>query len=337
MPHTDTQTVVITGATAGVGRATALAFARRGWNVALLARGPQGLESTAKEVEPAGGTPLAIAIDAAVSDAVFAAAEQVIERWGGFDVWVNDAMATIFAPIAAIAPDEFRRITEVTYLGCVYGTMAALRHMRPRDRGTIVQVGSALSYRAIPLQSAYCGAKFAIRGFTDALRTELRHDASAIRVTMVQLPAVNTPQFDWARNKMGRRPQPMPPIHQPEAIGEIIFRAGQDAPRELWLGFPSLKAILGTMLMPGLLDRLLARKGYEGQITSEIEDPPSPDNLFLPVPGGHATHGRFDARAQVSTPAFNAALVCTVLATSVIAVVAALASATTFVLTDRSR
>jgi NAD(P)-dependent dehydrogenase (short-subunit alcohol dehydrogenase family) len=316
MSNSEPGTVVVTGASAGVGRATALAFARRGWRVALLARESPGLARAGEEVQQAGGTAFAIAADVSDPAAVAAAAERVVERWGGMDVWVNCAMATMFAPIADISAPEFRRVTEVTYLGYVYGTMTALKHMRRRNKGTIVQVGSALSYRAIPLQSAYCGAKFAIRGFTDALRSELRHEDSAIRVTMVQLPAVNTPQFDWARNKMSRRPQPMPPIHQPEGIAEVIFRASQAAPRELWLGTPSLKAILGTMIVPGWLDRLLAREGYDGQLTSEPKKATAPDNLFQPAPDGHATHGRFDDRALSKTSAFNPNVVRGVLATS---------------------
>jgi len=332
MPHSEAHTVVITGASAGVGRATALAFARRGWKVALIARQSPGLESARGDVQQAGGMALTFAADVSDPAALAAAADHVIERWGAIEVWINCAMATMFAPIADISAAEFRRITEVTYLGCVFGTMAALRHMRPRNNGTIVQVGSALSYRAIPLQSAYCGAKFAIRGFTDALRSELRHDGSAIRVTMVQLPAVNTPQFNWARNKMSRRPQPMPPIHQPEAIADIIFRASQDAPRELWLGAASLRAILGTMVAPGLLDRLLARKGYAGQLTSERKSPTAPDNLFQPVADGHATHGRFDDRAQVHTSAFNPTAVRVVLAAAVAVLLFALGAITIYVL-----
>ena len=229
-------TVVVTGASAGVGRAVAIAFAQKGWNVALIARGKEGLEGARRDVEAAGGHALVLPLDVAEADAVFAAADQVMAEWGHIDVWINDAMVTIFAPVKDIKPDEFRRVTEVTYLGQVYGTMAALKHMRPRNRGTIVQVGSALSYRAIPLQSAYCGAKFAIRGFTDALRSELDHERSRIRLTMVQLPAVNTPQFDWARSRMPRKLQPVPPIYQPEAIAKEIVRAALEAPRELWIG-----------------------------------------------------------------------------------------------------
>ena len=304
-------TVVITGASAGVGRATALAFARRGWNVALLARDPSGLEDAKNEVEQAGGSALSIPVDVADAEAVFAASERVLQRWGAVDVWVNNAMVTMFSPFGDITAAEFRRVTEVTYLGYVFGTMAALKSMRARNAGTIVQVGSALAYRAIPLQSAYCGAKFAIRGFTDALRSELQHEKSAIRITMVQLPAVNTPQFDWGRNKMPRRPQPVPPIHQPEAVAETIFHASRNAPRELWVGFASAKAILGTMMMPGLLDRLLARKGYEGQLTSEPRRVDEADNLFQPVQGRHAAQGRFGDLARRRVPAFRPPLLRT--------------------------
>jgi NAD(P)-dependent dehydrogenase (short-subunit alcohol dehydrogenase family) len=305
MPRERARTVVITGGSAGVGRATALAFARRGWNVALLARDLGGLETAAKEIEQAGGRALTISADVADAAAVLMAAGKVTERWQAIDVWINNAMVTMFAPVFDISPVEFRRITEVTYLGYVHGTMAALAHMRPRNAGTIVQIGSALGYRAIPLQSAYCGAKFAIRGFTDALRSELQHEKSSIRVTMVQLPAINTPQFDWARNKMPRRSQPIPPIYQPEAIAEIIFCASQETPRELWVAFTSVKAILGTMVMPGLLDRFLARKGYEGQLTSEPRSAVEGDNLFHTLPGRHSVHGRFDYCARNRVWTFN--------------------------------
>jgi NAD(P)-dependent dehydrogenase (short-subunit alcohol dehydrogenase family) len=248
---------------------------------------------------------LPISVDVADAAAVDAAAERVEAELGPIDVWVNDAMVTIFSPVSEIEPDEFRRVTEVTYLGQVYGTMAALKRMRRRDRGTIVQVGSALSYRAIPLQSAYCGAKFAARGFTDALRSELAHDGSRIRLTMVQLPAVNTPQFDWARNRLSRALQPVPPIHQPEAIARHIVRAARDAPRELWIGYPALKAIIGTMLLPGLGDWILAREGYRGQMAPEPKPRGRADNLFEPVPGDPGAHGRFDAQAQSQVAAFN--------------------------------
>jgi len=301
--------VVITGASAGVGRAVALAFAREGAPVALLARGEDGL-AAARQACIAAGAPraLAIAVDVADADAVFAAADRAEAELGPIRTWVNCAMATVFSPVREMTPAEFRRVTEVTYLGYVHGTLAALRHMRAHGLGTIVQVGSALSYRAIPLQSAYCGAKFAIRGFTDSLRSELLHERSPIRVTMVQLPAVNTPQFDWARSHMPRRAQPVPPIHQPEAVAAQILRAARHAPRELWVGWPSVRAILGTMVAPGLLDRLLGRTGYQAQMTTEPEPADRPDNLMTPLPGDHGTHGPFDARARARVGAIDPAL-----------------------------
>jgi NAD(P)-dependent dehydrogenase (short-subunit alcohol dehydrogenase family) len=246
--------------------------------------------------------------DVADAAAVFAAADRAAAEFGGIGLWVNNAMATVFAPVTEVSPEEFRRVTEVTYLGYVHGTMAALRHMRPQDRGTIVQVGSALAYRAIPLQSAYCGAKFAIRGFTDSLRSELLHEGSRIRLTMVQLPAVNTPQFDWGRNRMGRRAQPVPPVHQPEAVAEAICRAAKTAPRELWVGWPSVRAILADMVAPGLLDRVLANQGYDGQLAPKSLPPDQPDNLFSPVAGRHAGHGRFDGIARAEVGAVDPAL-----------------------------
>jgi len=305
MPEFGRSVVVVTGASAGVGRATAVAFARDGFNVGLIARGKNGLEGARRDVEAAGGHALVLPVDVAEAEAVSAAADQVIAQWGKIDVWVNDAMATIFSPVRDIKADEFRRVTEVTYLGQVYGTMAALKHMLPRDRGTIVQIGSALSYRAIPLQSAYCGAKFAIRGFTDALRSELKHDGSRVRLSMVQLPAVNTPQFDWARSRLPRRLQPLPPIYQPEAIAREIVRAARDAPRELWIGRSALKAIIGTMLLPRVGDRILASEGYGGQMTTEPARSDRPNNLFEPVSGDHGAHGRFDDRAHSSVIGFD--------------------------------
>jgi NAD(P)-dependent dehydrogenase (short-subunit alcohol dehydrogenase family) len=299
------RTVVVTGASAGVGRATAIAFAQNGCNVALIARGSEGLEGARRDVEAAGGRALVLPLDVADADAVFTAADQVVAEWGAIDVWVNDAMVTIFAPVKDITPKEFRRVTEVTYLGQVHGTMAALKHMRSRNQGTIIQVGSALSYRAIPLQSAYCGAKFAIRGFTDALRSELKHERSRIRLTMVQLPAVNTPQFDWARSRLPRKLQPVPPIYQPEAIASEILRAAREAPRELWIGRSALKAIFGTMLLPLLGDRILASEGYSGQMTAELASPGRRDNLFEPVHCDPGAHGRFDDVAHRSVTGFD--------------------------------
>lgn len=246
-------------------------------------------------------------VDVAEAKDVFAAADRVIAEWGKIDVWINAAMATIFAPLSDIKPEEFRRVTDVTYLGQVYGTMAALGHMRRSNQGTIVQVGSALSYRAIPLQSAYCGAKFAIRGFTNALRSELKHDKSRIRLTMVQLPAVNTPQFDWARSRLPKRLQPVPPIFQPAAIAREIFRAARQAPRELWIGRSALKAIIGTMLLPGSGDRILAHEGYDGQMTGELASPDRPDNLFQPIAGDAGARGRFSNRSSSEVIGFDPA------------------------------
>lgn len=290
--------VVVTGGSAGLGRATAVAFAKHGCNVAVVSRDPGRLDDTRRDIEAAGGRALTFPADVSDARAVEAAADTVVSEWGAIDVWVNCAMATVFAPFADIKPDEFRRVAEVTFLGFVHGTMAALKHMRPRNHGTIVQVGSALSYRAIPLQSAYCASKFAIRGFTDSLRSELLHDKSRIRITMVQMPAFNTPQFNWARNRMPRRPMPVPPIFQPEFGARAILRAAERCPRELWVGKPAIQAILGNFIAPGWIDRLLARGRYEGQLSPERSDPAAPDNLFRPVPGDFGAHGRFDGQSS---------------------------------------
>ncbi len=292
---------VITGSTAGIGRATARRFGREGWSVALLARGTDGLEAARSEIERLKGRAIAIPTDVSEQAQVEAAAERVEREWGAIDVWVNCAMATLFCEFADMAPEDFERATRVTYLGTVWGTRAALKRMLPRDRGAIVQTGSALAYRSIPLQSAYCGAKSAIRGFTDSLRSELIHARSRVHLTMVQLSAFNTPQFDWGRACIGRQPQPLPPIFQPEVAAEAIYWAALHKRREVWVGAPAVKAILGTRIVPGLLDRLLARKGYTGQHTGEPLAPGRPDNLYAPVPGDHGAHGRFDARALDSS------------------------------------
>jgi short-subunit dehydrogenase len=292
------QVVVITGASAGVGRATARLFARNGAKVGLLARDSQRLQETLREIEDAGGVAAAVPTDVADAEAVDRAAEHIERSLGPIDVWVNAAMATVFSPFDLISPEEYRRATEVTYLGFVHGTMAALKRMRPRNRGAIVQVGSALAYRSVPLQSAYCGAKAAIRGFTDSIRSELIHDRIDVHLTMVQMPALNTPQFDWSRNKLRHRPQPIPPIFQPELAAEAILYAARSRRREIIVGTSALKAIYANMLAPGLLDRILAKWGYSGQLTEEDERPDRPDNLFTPVDDHHAAHGRFDAHAH---------------------------------------
>jgi NAD(P)-dependent dehydrogenase (short-subunit alcohol dehydrogenase family) len=292
------EVVVITGASAGVGRATAHRFARDGARVALIARSSDGLEVAAEEVRRLGGQALPIALDVSDADAVEAAAARVEQELGPIDIWINDAMATIFAPVHAIRPADFRRATEVTYLGTVYGTMAALRRMRERNHGTIVQVGSALAYRAIPLQAPYCGSKFAIRGFTDALRVELMHERSDIHITMVQLSAFNTPQFQWGRTTLPRRPQPVPPIFQPEVAAQGIHWAAHHRRRELNVGFPAVKAILGNKLFPKLADRALVRLGYAGQMGKLPLPQDRPDNLYEAVPADYGTHGRFDARSK---------------------------------------
>jgi NAD(P)-dependent dehydrogenase (short-subunit alcohol dehydrogenase family) len=292
------EVVVITGASAGVGRATARAFAQHGAHVGLLARGHDGLEGACQDIEAAGGKALILPTDIADADQVEAAAAAVEEALGPIDIWVNNAMVSVFSPVKAMTPAEFRRVTEVTYLGTVYGTLAALRRMLPRDRGAIVQVGSALAYRAIPLQGAYCGAKHAIQGFTESLRCELLHDGSRIHLTMVQLPALNTPQFRWVKSRLPRKPQPVPPIFQPEVAAEAIVWAAYHDRRELNVGFSTSIALLADKLAPGLADWYLARTGYEAQQTDEPEDPKRPHNLWHAVPSDHGAHGDFDHRAS---------------------------------------
>lgn len=295
--------VVVTGGTAGVGRATVRAFARAGDHVAILARGEEGLEAARREVEAAGRRVLAIPTDVADARAVESAAQRVEEDLGPIEVWVNNAMTTVFAPLWEVTPEEFERATRVTYLGQVWGTMAALRRMRPRDRGTIVQVGSALAYRAIPLQAAYCGAKHAVRGFTDALRSELIHEGSRVHLTMVQLPGLNTPQFEWCRAKLPHHPKPVPPVYQPEVAADAIVWASSHRRREVTVGESSLRTIVGQKVAPGLMDRVLARIAWEGQEMEALSvESERPGNLFEPVPGDHGAHGIFDGMSRDTSP-----------------------------------
>jgi len=290
--------IVVTGASAGVGRATVRAFAREGAQIGLIARDTKGLHIAANEVNEAGGKGLAVPADVADASQVEASAARIERELGPIDVWVNNAMTTIFGRVSDITPEEYKRATEVTYLGTVYGTMAALKRMLPRDEGTIVQVGSALAYRSIPLQAAYCGAKHAIAGFTDSLRTELIHDKKNIHLTMVQLPAMNTPQFSWCRSKMLRQPQPVPPIFQPEVAAERIVWASHHKRREVFVGAPTAIAIEGNKIAPGLADRYLGRTGFDSQQTGDDVPADRPDNLFEPVPGDFGAHGIFSRQAH---------------------------------------
>lgn len=296
---------VVTGASAGVGRAIVREFAARGAKLGLIARTPEALEAAASEVRSLGSEALVLPLDVSDADAVQHAADRVVATWGQLDIWVNDAMVSVFAPAAEITPDEYRRVTEVNYLGYVHGTLAALRHMRERDSGVIIQIGSALAYRSIPLQSAYCASKAATRGFTDSLRSELHRERSGVRLTMLQLPAVNTPQFEVVRNRLGGHPQPVPPIYQPEVIARAAVEAALHPRREVWIGWSTTKAILGQHLIPGLLDRYLARHAWEAQITRQL--PPGhplehrQDDVDAPLPGDRGAHGPFDDRARSSS------------------------------------
>jgi len=303
MSHPAHQVVVVTGASGGIGRAVAKAYGARGASVALLARGEQGLADAAEDVRRAGGTPLAVPLDVADSDAVFAAVDRVERELGEIDIWVNVAFTSVFSPLEHIRPQEFRRVTEVSYLGYVYATMAALARMKPRDRGTIVQVGSALAYRGIPLQTAYCGAKHAIQGFHESLRCELLHEKSNVHVTMVQMPAVNTPQFSWVLSRLPRHPQPVPPIYQPEVAARAVVYAG-DHPgrREYWVGATTAVTLLVNAVAPGLLDRYLGRTGVDSQQTKQPRDANAPENLWSPADGPEGkdfgAHGSFDAQSH---------------------------------------
>lgn len=301
------RTVVVTGASAGIGRASAVEFGARGDTVVLIARGSKGLAGAAEEVERAGGTAHAMTADVADADAVFAVADRIEAEIGEIDVWVNVAFTSVFGPFADISADEYRRVTEVSYLGYVYATMAALRHMKPRDRGTIVQVGSALAYRGIPLQTAYCGAKHAIQGFHESLRCELLHDKSNVHVTMVQMPAVNTPQFTWVLSRMPRHAQPVPPIYQPELVARgVVHAADHPARREYWVGSTTAGTLIANAIAPGLLDRYLAKTGYASQQSTQPRDRTAPVNLWDPADGeeGHdfGAHGAFDGRSHARDP-----------------------------------
>jgi NAD(P)-dependent dehydrogenase (short-subunit alcohol dehydrogenase family) len=299
------EVVVITGASAGVGRATARAFAQRGAKIGLLARGRDGLEGARRDIEREGGEALVLPTDVASPEQVEAAAQAMEDKFGPIDIWINNAMVSVFSPIKEMTPEEFKRVTDVTYLGAVYGTLSALRRMLPRDRGVIVEVGSALAYRGIPLQAAYCGAKHALQGFVDSLRCELLHDQSRVRVTMVQLPALNTPQFSWVKSRLPRKPQPVPPIFQSEVAAEaIVWAAHHDRP-ELYVGWPTVKAIVGNKIAPRFADWYLSRQGYKAQQTDEPVEAGRIDNLWEPVPGDHGAHGDFDTRSLSSSWQFR--------------------------------
>ncbi len=295
------EVVVITGASAGVGRAVVREFAAQKAHIGLLARGRDGLEAAKREVEQLGGKALVVPTDVADAAQVEAAAEAVEKEFGPIDVWINNAMVSVFSPVKLMHEEEYKRVTDVTYLGCVYGTLAALRRMLPRDRGVIVQVGSALSHRSIPLQSAYCAAKHALQGFTESLRTELLHDKSHVQVTIVQLPAVNTPQFSWVRSRLPREPKPVEPIFQPEVAARAIVWAAHNKRRELFVGGSTVLAILGERVSPAVGDLYLAKTGYDAQQTSEVARPDRVDNVFAPVPGDHGAHGPFDEQAHAQS------------------------------------
>jgi NAD(P)-dependent dehydrogenase (short-subunit alcohol dehydrogenase family) len=293
-----TTVVVVTGASSGVGRAIARAFGATGARVALLARNEEALHAAAEEVNGAGGEALVLPMDVADAGAVEHAAATVEARWGGLDVWVNCAMATVFAPVSETTAEEYRRVTEVTYLGYVHGTQAALRRMRPRDAGTIIQIGSALAYRSIPLQSAYCAAKAAIRGFTDSLRTELIHEGSQIKLSMLHLPAVNTPQATRQRNKLPRQAIPVPPLYTPESIAELVLWAAEHTPREMLIGRPTVQAVWGQKVAPRLLDLYLGKTGYRRQMVDRPNEQDGRDILFETLPGDPGAHGPYRDRER---------------------------------------
>ena len=297
------EVVVITGASAGVGRATVREFARHGAWIGLIARGRDGLEGARREVEAEGGKALVLPTEMADPEQVEAAAQKVEKKLGPIDIWVNNAMTSVFSPVKQMTPEEYKRVTEVTYLGYVYGTLAALKRMLPRDQGAIVHVGSALAYRSIPLQSAYCAAKHAVLGFFASLRTELLHDGSNVHTTLVQMPALNTPQFGWVKSRLPHKAQPVPPIYQPEVAARAIYYAAHHPRRrEYYAGWSTVKAIFGNKLAPSFADHYLARTGYDSQQYDGPEDPNRPNNLWHPVAGDHGAHGVFDSRARQHSP-----------------------------------
>ena len=327
-----TRTVVVTGASGGIGRASAIAFGARGDTVVLVARGQAGLDGAAEEVRRAGGTAIVMPCDVADADQISAVADRIEATVGEIDIWVNCAFTSIFAPFDHISPEEYRRVTEVSYLGYIYATMAVLKHMKPRDRGTIVQVGSALAYRGIPLQTAYCGAKHGLQGFHEALRCELLHDKSNVHVTMPQMPAVNTPQFSWVLSRLPRHAQPVPPIYQPEfAARGVLYAADHPHRREYWVGASTMGTLAANALAPGLLDRYLAKTGFDAQQTRQPRDPDTPTNLWAPADGpegtDYGTHGIFDDTSHDRDPQLWASQhhgVLGALAATVVAVVVAL-------------
>src|SRR5665213_3126864 len=298
------QVVMVTGASAGLGRAIAHGFAKRGARIGLIARNEEALEACAKEVRELGGQAVVLALDVSEAEAVEQAAAKLEDTFGPIDVWVNDAMASVFSPVKEMKPEEYKRVTEVSYLGYVYGTLAALHRMLPRDRGTIIQVGSALAVRSIPLQSAYCASKHAIVGFTDSLRCELHHDKSNVQLTVVQMPAMNTVQFTWVKSRLPDKPQPVPPIFQPEVAAQVVVHAAEAARprREYWVGSPTVEAIVGQMFIAGLLDRYLGDTGYKAQQTGSPDNPDRPNNLWNYEPGEHSAHGPFDKRSHSFSP-----------------------------------
>jgi short-subunit dehydrogenase len=301
------EVVVITGASGGVGRAAARKFASEGAKIALIARGRKGLEAAAQEVKKAGGEPLVLPVDVANYDQVEAAASSVEDAFGPIDIWVNDAMVTLYSEFLDIQPDEFKRATEVSYLGMVWGTRAALSRMVPRDRGSLVQVCSAMSYRGIPLQSPYCGAKHACKGFTESIITELLHNKSKVQVSMIQLPGLNTTQFTWGRTKLPKQTMPVPPIYQPEVAADAIHYAAHHKRRQIYVGLPTVLNILGERLAPWLLDRFLAKTGYKNQMTGQDLDPQGHDNLFEPVDEDRGARGPFDDQAHAVSPQYELA------------------------------